>query len=123
MLIETGIVISSTDISPWIEHRGINWTRRDVEGSNGGLTLDGTTVRDVLANKVTLEISCQTMPLATLRELQALLLPVSFEVSYDDPLYGPVTKTMCCKEGKASNYYVRADGEMWTSVKFKLEEL
>ena len=123
MLINSGIVIGNTDISPWIEYKGINWTRRDVEGSNGGLTLDGTTVRDVLANKVTLEITCQTMPVATLQTIQELLLPTSFSVTYDDPLYGPVTKTMCCKEGRASNYYVRADGEMWTSVKFKLEEL
>jgi hypothetical protein len=123
MLIETGIVINGVDISPWILLKGVKWARKDVEGGNGGLTLDGTTVRDVLASKVSLEISCIPLELLQLRELQILLLPTSFEVTYDDPIYGEVTKTMCCKEGKASIHTIRQGRELWEGVVFKLEEL
>lgn len=123
MLINTGIKINGYDISPWIAARGINWTRKNVEGPNGGTTLNGNTIRDVLASKITLEITCQTIPLETLRILQNLLLPTEISVYYDDPMEGVVTKTMHCREGKASNVYVRQSGEMWSGVKFKLEEL
>lgn len=123
MLLETGIKISGTDISPLIMLKGVKWSRRDVEGNNGGLTLDGSTARDVLASKVALEISCIHLELPQLRNLQKLLLPSSFDVVYDDPLFGEVTKIMCCKEGKATTHTIRQGRELWEGVVFKLEEI
>lgn len=125
MLIDTGITIDGTDISDLISDRGVDWSSRDKEGPNGGTTLSGLTVRDRLATKVQLDVSCRKITLAQMRLLVALLLPEFVTVAYDDPAEGPVSKTMYAQErrGRAERHATgETVEEYYSGVTFTLYE-
>lgn len=101
MLIDTGIKINGTDITDYIAFSGVKWSRNDVDGSNAGRTLSGLMVRDRVATKIRLDITCRPLKLSELRTLLNLLLPVYVNVTYDDPMYGVVTKRMYANNNPA----------------------
>ena len=57
--INTGVVIDGTDITPYIKYQGVKWTRNDIDGPNAGRTLSGLMVRDRVATKIRLDITCR----------------------------------------------------------------
>lgn len=101
MFIDTGISIDGTDITHLIAHNGVKWQRNDVDGPSTGRTISGLMVRDRVATKIRLDITCRPMKITELRPLLNLLLPVFVQVTYDDPMYGVVTKTMYANNNPA----------------------
>lgn len=123
MLISTGISIDGTDITGMIAHSGVKWSRYDVDGPSTGRTLSGIMVRDRIATKVRLDITCRPLKAEELRALMTLLLPVFVTVEYNDPLYGDVTKTMYANNHSATFRLPRSNGdEIWTDISFPLIE-
>lgn len=136
MLIDTGIRINGTDITPYIAHQGVKWSRNDVDGPNAGRTISGLMIRDRVATKIRLDITCRPLKNDELRILLNLLLPEFITVTYDDPMYGVVTKTMYSNNNPATflfkrdferNEYFWHDEaiqpfEYWTNVTFPLVE-
>ena len=140
MLIDTGISIDGTDITPYIAHKGVKWTRYDIDGVAAGRTISGLMIRDRVATKIRLDITCRPMKNDELRILLNILLPEFISVTYDDPMLGFVTKTMYANNNPATFLFKReielpelwtmchdpADApqpfEYWTDVTFPLVE-
>ena len=116
MLIDTGISIDGTDITPYIKHQGLKWTRYDVDGPNSGRTISGLMVRDRVATKIRLDVSCRPLKNDELRILLNLILPEFVQVTYDDPMLGVVTKTMYANNNPATFLFRRQIEmpELWT---------
>ena len=102
--------INGTDITPFIEQKGIKWQRSDLESSTAGRTMDGLMHRGRVASKIRLDITC--MPLRS--EDAAIVLnaiyPEYVEVEYLDPMYGQVTKTMYSNNNPATLAHIQSDG-------------
>ena len=138
MLIDTRIKINGTDITGLIAAQGVQWSRNDVDGPSTGRTMSGLMVRDRVATKIRLDITCRPLKHDELRMLLNLILPVFVNVTYDDPMYGVVTKTMYANNNGAT-FFRRIDPytsekrwmygrnipdseEYWTEVTFPLIE-
>lgn len=138
MLIDTGIKINGTDITPYIAHQGVKWSRNDIDGVNAGRSISGLMIRDRVATKIRLDITCRPLKNDELRILLNLLLPEFVTVTYDDPMYGVVSKTMYANNNPATFLFKREfhppeewyichdsppqDFEYWTNVTFPLVE-
>ena len=69
----------------------------------------GTMIRDRIATKIRLDITCRPLKNAEHRTLLALISPVEVQVRYDDPLQGVVTKTMYANN-HASTFLIKRPG-------------
>ena len=125
MFIDTGISIDGTDITDYIKFNGVKWSRNDVDGPNTGRALSGLMIRDRVSTKIRLDITCKPLTTSQLRTLLNLILPVFVSVSYDDPMYGPVTKTMYANNNPAEFLIKKRDDagtEYWHNITFPLVE-
>ena len=123
MFISTGIKIDIVDITPYIAYRGVKWSRNDIDGPNAGRNIYGQMIRDRVATKIRLDITCRPLKASEMHTLMNLLIPEFVDVTYEDPLYGTVTKTMYANN-HGGNFYQRfANGtEWWENVTFPLVE-
>ena len=123
MLIDTGVSINGTDITKYIAFGGVKWSRNDVDGPNAGRTISGLMIRDRVATKIRLDITCVPMKLPELRMLLNLILPEFVSVTYDDPMQGTVTKTMYANNNGAQFAIKKKNGtEYWENISFPLVE-
>ena len=123
MIIDSQVSINGTDITNWIAEKGIKWTRNDLDGPNAGRTLSGLMIRDRVAIKIKLEITCKELYGEDLQTLLTLLLPEYVDVTYNDPLYGEVTKTMYSNNNTSIlNRIDTAGKRVWGSIMFPLIE-
>lgn len=123
MFISTGITIDGTDITNYIAHGGVQWSRNDVDGPNAGRTMTGLMIRDRVATKIRLDITCRPLTQTELYTLLNLIYPVFVTVTYEDPMQGLVTKTMYANNNKASFFRKNTQNkEYWKDVTFPLIE-
>ena len=123
MLIQTGVSINGTDITDLIAHQGVQWKRNDIDGPNAGRTLSGLMVRDRVATKIRLDITCRPLTHSEMNLLQNLIFPEFVTVQYDDPMEGIVSKIMYANNNGAQFLMQTQNGqEYWTSVSFPLVE-
>ena len=123
MLLTTGITINGTDITGMIAHQGVKWSRNDIDGPNAGRTISGLMIRDRVATKIRLDITCRPLTSDELHTVLNLILPQFVSVTYDDPMYGLVTKTMYANNNPATFYKAMENGEeYWINVTFPLVE-
>lgn len=124
MLISTGITIDGTDITDLIAYQGVQWKRNDIDGPNAGHTLSGLMIRDRVATKIRLDITCRQLTLSEVRMLLNLLMPEFVTVTYDDPMDGVVTRTMYANNNGAQFLMSKNNNteEMWDNVTFPLVE-
>ena len=101
MLIDSKITIDGVDITPYIAYQGVQWSRNDVDGPNAGRTMSGLMIRDRVATKIRLDITCRPLKTDELRTLLNLIYPEFVTVVYDDPMQGMVSKTMYANNNKA----------------------
>lgn len=124
MFITTGIKIDNVDITPYIAFQGVKWSRNDIDGPNAGRNIQGDMIRDRVATKIRLDITCRQLKSNEMTTLMNLLLPESVQVAYEDPLYGSVTKTMYANNHGANFLMHWANGtEWWENVTFPLIEV
>lgn len=117
------VFIDGTDITQYIRHRGVKWSRNDVDGPNAGRNLSGTMIRDRVATKIRLDISCRPLTNAEHTALMNLLLPDRVTVSYDDPCDGFVTKVMYANNHSSEYLLPTRVTEYWHNVSFPLVEI
>ena len=126
MLIETGISINGTNITPLIAYQGVQWKRNDIDGPNAGRTLSGLMIRDRVATKIRLDITCTPLSLEQVRTLLNLIYPEFVTVMYDDPMEGIVTKVMYSNNNGAQFLKKQPDeiggAEYWDNITFPLIE-
>lgn len=123
MVIQSQVSINGTDITNYIAENGIKWTRNDLDGPNAGRTLSGLMIRDRVAIKIKLQITCKDLNGTQLATVLNLIEPVFVQVTYEDPLYGNVTKTMYSNNNAATLGSVDTSGvRRWNSISFPLIE-
>ena len=80
-------------------------------------------IRDRVSTKIRLDITCRPLNLTELRTLLNLIYPEFVTVTYDDPMYGPVSKTMYANNNGAQFWLKTGDStEYWSNVSFPLVE-
>ena len=123
MLIDTRIMIDGTDITDLIASGGVKWSRNDIDGPNAGRTMSGLMIRDRVSTKIRLDITCRPLELAEVRTLLNLIYPEFVTVTYDDPMFGYVSKTMYANNNSSQFWLKRPGGnELWNNVTFPLVE-
>ena len=116
-------IVNGVNILPYIAEDGIKWQRNDIDGENAGRTLDGTMIRDRVASKVRLDITCKPLKSSEAMAVLNAIAPEFVTVRYIDPQYGSVTKTMYSNNNPALCATVYPDGTaLWTGIEFPLIE-
>lgn len=118
------LTINGVDVTPYAAFGGIKWQREDVDGPNTGRMLDGTLIRDRVATKYRLDVTCRALTLAEASIVLNLIYPVWVTVVYTDPMAGAdVTKTMYSNNIPATFAIKQPDGtELWSGIAFPLIE-
>ena len=117
------LTINGVDMVPYIAYRGLKWQRNDVDSPNTGRTMDATMQRGRVATKIRLDITCRLLTADELRTVLNTIYPEFVTVTYDDPMYGQVTKTMYSNNNPASFQIKKKSGaEYWGGVTFPLIE-
>ena len=117
------LVIDGEDITDYIAFGGLKWSRNDVDAPNSGRALDGTMIRDRVATKIRLDITCRPLKADELSKLLNLIQPEYVSVEYDDPLMGRRTGIFYANNNPATYCMRWADGtEWWNEVSFPLVE-
>lgn len=117
------VIINGTNITPYIANRGLKWTRSDVDGPTAGRTMDSVMHRKRIGTKIRLDITCKPLTATELSTVLNLIYPEYVTVTYDDPMYGRVTKTMYSNNNPASYLIMKPNGtELWDGISFPLVE-
>jgi len=117
------VLIDGTDITDYIAFGGLKWSRNDIDAQNAGRTLDGSMVRDRVATKIRLDITCRPLKAEELQLVLNLIEPQYVSVEYDDPMMGRRIGTFYANNNPASYCMRWPDGtEWWNDVSFPLVE-
>lgn len=118
------LIIDGVDISPYIAYQGYAWQRSDVDGEGAGRMLDGELVRNRVATKRRLDVTCTLLTNAQAATVLTAIMPEWVSVTYYDPQQGSnVTKTMYSNNNPASYCIHGRDGnEYWMGITFPLVE-
>lgn len=118
------IIIDGVNITNYIQHQGIKWSRNDVDGPNAGRNLKGRMIRDRVATKIRLDITCRPLTAAEHTRLLNAILPEYVTVNYTDPMYGNVSKVMYSNNNSSEHCVIAPDGvEYWHNISFPLIEV
>lgn len=120
----TNLTVAGTNIAGYIKMDGFSWQRQDLDGDAAGRTTSGLTIRDLVATKIRLDITCRELTGAERSALETLLFGSEFlTVSSDDSIFRSETRTMYCSAMSAGFSRRSAAGtEYWKDVKFVLVE-
>lgn len=114
--------INGVDITPYIKYQGFKWTRNDVDSPNTGRTMDAKMHRGRVATKIRLDISCKPLTSDEASIVLNAIYPEYVTVTYTDPMYGVVTKTMYSNNNPASYCINKGNREYWHGIDFPLVE-
>ena len=113
------------DITPYIAHEGLKYSRNDVDGPNAGRTHDGTMVRDRVAVKVRWDVTCRPLFADELATVLTLIKPDTFNVRYTSPETNTVVVGAFYSNNIPAQYSLKhPDGrEVWIGLAFPVVEL
>ena len=116
--------INNTDITRYIKHKGIKWTRNDIDSANAGRNLAGTMNRGRVITKVKLELSCLALNQSQTETLLSLIYPEYVTVDYIDPQLGERTGIQFYSNNVPATFCaLKTDGSMeWDDISFPLVE-
>ena len=116
--------INGVDIARIIKHKGIKWTRNDIDSANAGRNLAGTMNRGRVTSKIKLEITCLPLNQDQAQELLRLIDPEYVTVDYIDPKLGVRTGIQFYSNNVPATFCsVKTDGSMeWDDISFPLVE-
>lgn len=119
------LIIDGVDVTPYVLYQGFKWQRADVDGPNAGRSIDNAElIRDRLAIKIRLDITCKPLTLQEASSILKLIEPEFVTVTYTDPAQGvDVTRTMYSNNIPAQFLIRRHNGtELWGGITFPLIE-
>jgi len=116
--------VDGVDLMPYVAHKGMKWSRNDIDAPDAGRTMDGTMMRGRVATKIRLDITCRPMRSSELMIVLNALMPETVQVRYKDPKDGIVTRTMYANNNPAEcEIAYDNDMELWTGITFPLVEV
>lgn len=118
------LTVNGVDMLPYVAYNGLKWQRADVDGPNAGRGMDATVIRDRVATKIRLDVTCRPLYLAEASTVLSAIKPEFVSVTYTDPeAGGNVTKTMYSNNIPAQFLMRDRQGrEMWSGITFPLIE-
>lgn len=118
------LTINGVDITPYIAKGGVKWQRADIDGVNAGRVLTGEMVRNRIAIKNRLDITCRPLTLAEASNVLTAIEPEYVTVTYTSPQTGgAITKVMYSNNIPATFLIKDSIGrEWWTGIEFPLIE-
>lgn len=116
--------VNGVVMDDYIAYNGFKWQRSDVDGPDAGRDLDGVLMRDRVATKIRLDITCRPLRTQEASAVLTAIMPEWVTVKYLDPQQGAVvTKTMYSNNNPATFQIRHADGtEWWNGITFPLVE-
>ena len=125
--------INGTDISKYIQAKGIKWTRNDIDSAKAGRNLAGTMNRGRVCMKVKLEVKLIPMkqyvatrkPVGELdvTDILNLINPEYVILHYADPLFGERSVKFYSNNVPATVCVEDSDGDLlWDEISFPLVE-
>lgn len=108
------------DITPYIAHGGLKWSRNDVDGANAGRTQDGTMERDRVAIKYRWDVTCRPLTASEQATLLTLINDQYFLLEYTDPVDNAVKTAECYSNNFPSTYLIQYPNgtEYWNGLAF-----
>lgn len=114
--------INNHDYSQYVQRKGLDWSRNDLDSDKTGRTMDGIMHRAKVAVKRTCAYKLMELPRAVLAQLDDDLSATTFSATYLD-LHGVQTKTFYCSSFKASCEQVDGDDSVWDDAAFTMIEV
>jgi len=116
--------VNGVDMLPFIAKEGVKWQRSDLDAPDSGRTLDGIMHRGRVATKIRLDVTCRPLTSGEASTVLNAIYPEFVSVTYTDPMYGTVTKTMYSNNNPASFLMIdEEDTEWWAGITFPLIEM
>lgn len=94
---------------------------QDVDGETGR-NANGDMVRDRITTKRKIELEWGQLTQEEMSSIQTAVLPVFFEVSYPDPIFGQTSKTFYVGDRTSPRYTFTEKFKPWSGLKFNLIE-
>lgn len=117
------LTINGVDMTPYVAYGGFKWQRYDIDSPDTGRAMNGLMYRGRVTTKIRLDITCRLLKSDELRTVLQTILPEYVTVTYDDPMYGTVTKTMYSNNNPAVYQIKKQSGIVyWSGVTFPLIE-
>lgn len=118
------LTVNGVNMLPYVAYGGLKWQRADVDGPNAGRAMDATVIRDRVATKIRLDVTCRPLYQQEASTVLTAIMPEFVSVTYTDPqIGGDVTKTMYSNNNPAQFLMIdRAGREMWSGITFPLIE-
>lgn len=117
------LTINGRDMTPYIAYGGLKWSRNDVDSPNTGRDMGGLMHRGRVGTKIRLDVTCRLLKSDEVSIVLNTILPQYVTVTYDDPMYGRVTKTMYSNNNPAVFQMRKSNGdEYWSGITFPLIE-
>ena len=115
---------SWSDITQYMAHGGLKWSRNDVEAANAGRTQEGDMERDRVAIKYRFDITCRPLTASEQATLLQLIQPVFVDVRYTDPVTNTIQDGTFYSNNIPSTFsIVDSRGvDWWTGLAFPLVE-
>lgn len=116
------LIINGHDYSAYVESKGIEWSRNDVDSEKSVRTKDGRMRRDKIATKRKLSYNMFHMTQSQLAQLDDDLSEATFSASYRD-LHGTLTKEFYCSSFTATLSDVQDETDNWCDASFSIIEV
>lgn len=117
------LTINNVDITPYIATGGVNYSRSDLEGKNGGTSINGLVFRDRIAIKNQLTITCRPLTTEEASILYTLIEPEYVNVSYTSPREGTTVNQIMFSNNVPATYAIKKDNiDYWSGITFTLKE-
>lgn len=120
------VKIENVDITNLLKQNGFEITRNDIDGSSAGRNMQGTLIRDRIATKYKIKLTCRPLTTSELRTFLNLIEPSSFWVTITNIKgSGTLSMRMYCSTVPVS-FLINKGGEsadLWSGLSFNLIEL
>lgn len=118
------LTVNGVNLIPYIAYGGVKWQRSDIDGPNAGRALDGDIIRDRVATKIRVDVTCRPLYLHEASIVLSAIMPEFVNVIYTDPQAGGVVEKTMYSNNNPAQFLMkdRAGREMWSGITFPLIE-
>ena len=115
--------INNVDILPYVAFQGLKMSISDIDGPNAGRTMDGTMIRDRVAQKYRWDVTCRPLTGDELAIMLDLLEGEFLRVRFTDPRSQEVVAKTMYTNNVPSQYLLQRGGmDYWGGLTFPLIE-
>lgn len=117
------LVVNGVDLTPYIAHQGVSYTRNDIDGPNAGRALDGTMYRDRVTVKDKWTITCRPLTAEECSIVMQAIYPEYVTVTVTNPRTNSTRTFTAYSNNVPAQYLLKRKGkEYWTGISFPLIE-